>query len=251
MTVFRFSPRRAAVPALVLLVFLAAAAAADLKIPRSPDRWVTDEAGFLSPDMARQLDGELERFERETGHQVLVYIGKTTEGVPLDDFAVRAFEAWKPGRKGLDNGLILFIMADDRRMRIEVGYGLEGTVTDAKASGIVNDILAPGFRAGDRDAAVRMAVAAIQTTITGKPPAGGEIPAPAASGKKDQVPPIFIIIGIVIFLIVLITNPRLAFWLLLNIMSGGRGGGGFGGGGGGGFRGGGGRSGGGGASGGW
>lgn len=164
--------------AAALLLFAAAAVAADMKIPPSPSRWATDQAGFLSPETIRLLDAELEAFERSSGHQVLVYIGKTTGGFPIEDFAVKAFEAWKPGHKGLDDGLVLFIMADDRKMRIEVGYGLEAVVTDAKASRIIDGILAPRFRSGDRDAAVREAVGALRATITGNPAAEPDVPSP-------------------------------------------------------------------------
>jgi uncharacterized protein len=214
---------------------------------------VTDTAGFLSPATVQELDQKLEAYEKQTGHQVLVYIGKTTEGYPIDDFAVRTFQAWKVGRKGLDDGLVLFIMAEDRKIRIEVGYGLESIVPDIIAGRVINDILVPKIRAGDQDGAVRDAVTALTGTISGTEPAPRQAPEePLARWKgKLRAQTIFIIIGAIIFLILFITNPSLAFWLLINIMSGGRGGGGFGGGGGGGFRGGGGRSGGGGASGGW
>lgn len=221
------------------------AAAVDVRIPRSPDRWATDKAGFLSPTTLRELDASLEAWERSTGHQFLVYIDRTTDGYPIEEFAVEAFKAWRVGRKGLDDGLVLFVMADDRKMRIEVGYGLEGDLTDLKASRVINDILAPGFRSGDADGAMRRAVAELQTIVSGE----------AASGESDsdgrplgKAETFFIILAGLVFLIILITNPSLALWLLINILSGGGRGGGSGRGG---FGGGGGRSGGGGASGGW
>jgi uncharacterized protein len=229
--------------------------AADIKIPRAPDRWVTDDAGFLSPTTVQALDRKLENFEKESGHQIIVYITKTIEGYPIEDFAVKAFQAWKVGRQGLDDGLILFIVAEDRRARIEVGYGLEGVLPDITAGRIVNDILVPKIQAGDANAAVGDAVTAIIETISGPQAAPGQGPETPAFGWKGNLTAktIFIIIGIILFLILFITHPSLAMWLLINILSGGggggRGGGGFGGGGG--FRGGGGRSGGGGASGSW
>ena len=247
--------RRAGITALAVAAgaCLLAFGAAQLEIPPSPDRWVTDTAGFLSPAALRETDRRLEDFQNQTGHQVLVYIGKTTGVYSIDEFAVKAFEAWKPGRKGLDDGLALFIMAEDRRIRIEVGYGLEPVVPDIIAGRIINDVMVPRIRAGDQDGAVREAVAAIIQTISGESAAAPESPAGAPRAKR-AAETIFIIIAAIFFLILFITNPSLALWLLINIMrggGGGRGGGGFGGGGGGGFRGGGGRSGGGGASGGW
>lgn len=228
-------------------------ATADIKIASPPTRWVTDTAGFLSPQVVAELDSQLESFEQETGHQVLVYVGTTSGGYPIEEWAVKAFEAWKVGRKGLDDGLVLFIMADDHKIKIEVGYGLESVVTDAKASQVINDILAPGIRNGDNDGAVKAAMASLLATISGKP----FVPTPGIEGPREEppgsstVPTIFFIIAAILFLILFITHPTFALWLLFNILSGGRGGGGGSGGGGGGWSGGGGRSGGGGASGGW
>jgi len=222
--------------------------AQDVKIPAAPQRWVTDEANFLSSEAAASIDARLEAFDRETGHQVIVYIGRTTGSVPIEDWAVKAFEAWKVGRKGLDDGLAVFIMADDRRMRIEVGYGLEDKVPDILAARVINDILVPGFRSGDKDAAVAAAVQRLISLITGRDEGGSPETSPGRQVRRPSaVNTIFVIIAVVFFLILLITNPSLALWLLVNIFTGGRGGGG----GGGGFSGGGGRSGGGGASGSW
>lgn len=243
---------------LVLAAFvlgLAWSAPAEIVIPPSPAQWATDTAGFLSPAALEAVNSELRSYAESTGRQVLVYIGKTTGGYPIEEFAVKAFEAWKPGRKGIDDGLILFIMAEDHKLRIEVGYGLEGVVTDAKSSRIINEILVPRIRAGENDGAVKGAVDTILGTIEGRPYGEG-LPVSGAgvssSSSQSKIPSVFIIIGIIIFVIILITNPSFALWLLINLLSGGRGGGGGGGGfRGGGFSGGGGRSGGGGASGGW
>jgi uncharacterized protein len=229
-------------------------AAQDLKIPPVPDRWVTDQAGYLSQDTVASLDARLAAFERETGHQVLVYVGGTTGGVSIEEWAVKAFEAWKVGRKGLDDGLVLFIMASDRKVRIEVGYGLEDRVPDIRAYQIINEILVPGFRAGRQDAAVSEAVTSLLSLTSGRdegtvPP--GRSPASGLRRGRSAVNSVFGIIAVVVLLFLFITHPSLALWLLINIISGGRGGGGGWGGGGGGFSGGGGRSGGGGASGSW
>ena len=248
---FRPRPGRGAVS--VLAVFLAfgavRAGAQPSRIPSSPDRWATDEAGFISSAVRTEIDSRLEAFEQETGHQVLLYISRTTGGVPLEDFAARAFAAWKVGRKGLEDGLVLFIFTDDRKIRIEVGYGLEGNVPDAVAGRVINNILVPGIQRGDPDGAVREAVTSLLETISGKPEAAAGEPVRSRSSSEGEIPPVFMIIAGIIFLIILITNPRLALWLLYTLLSGGGGRGG--GGGGGGFSGGGGRSGGGGASGGW
>ena len=230
-------------------------AAQDLRIPPAPDRWVTDQAGFLSQDTGASLDARLAAFERETGHQVLVYIGQSTGGVPIEEWAVKAFEAWKVGRKGLDDGLVLIIMAADRKARIEVGYGLEDRVPDIRAYRIISEILIPGIRSGGQDAAVSDAVSSLLSLISGRDegtaPAGGS-PSSGFRRGRSVVNTVFGIIAVIVLLFLFITHPSLALWLLINIISGGRGGGGGGwGGSGGGFSGGGGRSGGGGASGSW
>lgn len=230
--------------AVCFLLLVSFSGATETPIPPVPDRWVTDAAGFLSEQTRLGLDSRLAEFERTTGHQLIVYIGHTTGDAPIDDWAVRAFESWRVGRKGIDDGLVLFLMADDRRMRIEVGYGLEGEVTDAVASRIISEVLAPRLEAGDGDGAVSGAVNALISVISGKAEPGKQ----NASKTKPLSPVRLIFIGFLVigFLLLLITNPSLAIWLLINIISGGRGGGG-----GGGFSGGGGRSGGGGASGSW
>ena len=251
----------------VLLAAPAAAAAAQAKgIPPAPTRWCTDEAGFLSTQTADALNSRLETYERETGHQLLVWIGRTIgPDQVLEEWAARTFEAWKVGRKGIDDGLVMFILADDRKIKIEVGYGLEDKVPDIYAFRVINNILAPGIRSGERDQAVEGAVTALIGYISGNEKAAGEEPAPgerpAGARLRSTVKGVFSGIIVLIVIIIFITNPSLAFWLLLSILGGGRGGrggggwgggggGGFGGGGGG-FSGGGGMSGGGGASGGW
>ena len=218
---------------------------------------MTDKAGFLSASAADQIDRRLAEYDRTTGHQVLVYIDHTTGGLPIEDWAVKAFERWRVGRKGIDDGVVLFVFADDRRMRIEVGYGLEPTMPDTRASRIIREVIAPRLQAGDRDGAIRSGVDAIMATLGGAGGAG--TPAPVAA--EHAVSPrkaLLGLVGLVVVFILLagfaVTHPGLA-WILATMIGGGRGGGGFGGGGGlgggGGFSGGGGRSGGGGASGSW
>jgi uncharacterized protein len=218
-------------------------------IPRSPDRWVTDKAGFLSATTLAALDAELESYERSTGRQVLVYIDRSTGGIPLEDWASRAFQAWKVGRKGLDDGLAVFIMAADRKIRIEVGYGLEALVPDITAGRVINDIMVPAIRNGENDRAVRDGVSSLLGVISGEPGAQGSGETGTRTTRRLSTgEKILAGAAILFFLILFITHPSLALWLLFNLISGGRGGGGSGGGS---FSGGGGRSGGGGASGSW
>ncbi len=240
---------------LLLLIGLVAhtfLCAAETPIPPAPTRWVTDTANFLSPATVTALDARLAAYQQGTGHQLIVYIAPTTGGAPIEDWGVRAFEKWKVGRKGLDDGLVLFIMSQDHKLRIEVGYGLEGVVPDAIASRVINEIMAPRIQSGDHDGAVTAGIDALTGTIGGQ---AGSVPAaqtPEPPKPVSLVRLIFYgIIGILLLLFA-ITHPSLAFYFLASMLSSGRqgygGGGGFGGGG---FSGGGGRSGGGGASGSW
>lgn len=247
----------------------AGAPASTASTPPSPTDFVTDGAGFLSAAAQNELEQRLARYERDTGHQVLLWIGQTTGGEPIEPWAVRAFAAWRVGRKGLDDGVVVFIMAADRRLRIEVGYGVEDRLPDAVAARIIGDQMVPRLRAGDQDGAARAGVSGVLAALGGESGAPRDaVPAPEIDAGR------LIVLGIIGILVLgfLVTHPRLALMLLMTIDShrnrggwgggswgggfggGGFGGGGFGGGGfggGGGFSGGGGRSGGGGASGSW
>ena len=204
----------------------------------------------MSAPAVDALDSTLEDFERRTGRQVLVYVDGTTGGIPLEDWASRAFQAWKVGRKGLDDGLAVFIMAADRKIRIEVGYGLEALVPDITAGRVINDIMVPAIRNGENDRAVRDGVSTLLRVISGEPGAAGSGEAGARTTRRISTgEKILAGAAILFFLILFITNPSMALWLLFSLLSGGRGGGG--GSGRGSFGGGGGRSGGGGASGSW
>jgi uncharacterized protein len=223
--------------------------------PPSPTRFVTDGAGFLSDPAREELEERLARYERDTGRQVLLWIGQTTGGEPIESWAVRAFAAWRVGRKGVDDGVAVFILAADRRVRIEVGYGVEDRLPDAMAARIIGDQMIPRLRAGDQDGAARAGVAGVLAAV------GGERGAPVDALPTRADPPELhwtqlLLLGIIAILVLgfVVTNPGLALMLLTTIASNsgrGGGGGGWGGGGGGGFSGGGGRSGGGGASGSW
>jgi uncharacterized protein len=246
---------------LLLLLLPLGLPAAETPIPEAPTRWVTDTVGFMSPSAASQLNSRLEAYQQQTGHQVLVWIGATTGGPSIEDWAVRAFEKWQVGRKGIDDGLVLFVMTQDRRLRFEVGYDLEDDVADVIAFRIIEEIMTPAIRAGNPDVGITAGMEAIAKAI------GTPLPGSPSSGRpsRGERSPLtlgqlifFGILGL-IFLSVLATNPSLAIWLLANVLAGGGhhrgggygGGGGWSGGGGGVFRGGGGRSGGGGASGSW
>jgi len=222
---------------------------AETPIPPAPTEWVTDTANFLSPSVVQSLNERLEAYQHSTGHQLIVYIAPTTGDTPVEDWTVNAFAKWKVGRKGLDDGLALFIFPQDRKIRIEVGYGLEPVVPDVIASRIIYDEMAPRIRAGQPDAAVTAAVSSLIQSIGGE---SGAQPRPQESRSQPLSAFQWICLGIlaILFLGFIVTHPALAVYFLTSILSGGgyRSGGS---GGGGGFSGGGGRSGGGGATGSW
>jgi len=222
--------------------------------PPAPTQWVTDSVGFLSPGVREALNQRLASFEKLSGVQLIVWIGDTIGNQNLEVWAADTFSAWGIGQKGKDNGLVLFILTKDRKIRIEVGYGLEGRVTDLLSFRVIQDVLKPGLAAGKQDQAVTKAADILMTAIDAQ--AAQKVgTAPVSTvptrQKTRRLSLGTIIIGIILaigFLFLFITNPALAMYLLFTLMSGGGGGGGLGGGG---FSGGGGRSGGGGASGGW
>jgi len=239
----------------MLAALVAAAVVATAPTPAAPTRWVTDTAGFMSEPARAALDAKLEAYERATGHQVVVWVGKSIGAADLADWAVRTFAAWKVGRKGLADGIAIFVLADDRKIDIEVGYGLEDKVPDAIASRIIREVMAPKLRTGDRDGAITAGADAVLASIEGKPWTGV---APTAEPPRKVSTGQWIIGGIALlgFLIFAVTHPRMEMLFLWTFMGRGGGGGfgGFGGGGGlggGGFGGGSGSSGGGGARGGW
>lgn len=251
---------RARLAALLLLAVAAPLLA--LEIPPPPKFFYNDNAGLLNSEQARALNEKLAAFEKRSGAQFIIYVFPTLGDEALEDFTIRCAERWKAGNKKYDNGLILFVFVKERKLRIEVGYGLEPTITDAFSSRVIRESIAPRFRQGDYAGGLNAAADALIAKIEQKeapvPPAG---PRGASAGNScgPLVGLVFFIIAI-IFVASLITRSRPGcggcLWPLFFMGGGGRtfgSGGGWSGGGGGwsGFSGGGGSFGGGGASGGW
>jgi len=253
----------------------------DFEIPPAPTQRVTDPDSALSSKTRSALEAQLAAYEKATGHQIIVWIGQTTGDVPLETYTTTAADHWKIGRRGHDDGAVLFLFMQDHKIRIEVGYGLEGKLPDADASRIINDEIRPRMRDGDVDGAVTAGVSSMLTTIT--PSYAVSMPTPSPGPKEVAVPQpvvglIFYVIalGMILVFAVIVGNvvasirygylvmregPTKArkdmrgWWLFGGTAGALSGGGGWsfgsGGGGGGGFSGGGGGFGGGGASGGW
>src|SRR5262245_19193399 len=127
---------------LALLSCVAAVAFAALPIPKAPEYRVNDYAGVLSAEDRGRLENKLRVREQSTSNQVVVAIVRSLEGESLEDYSIRLAQAWRIGQKGLDNGVIFLVFIDDRKMRLEVGYGLESALTDATASQILRQTVA-------------------------------------------------------------------------------------------------------------
>ena len=134
-------------------------------LPESPTTPATDLVGFLTPEGLKALNERLVAYENRTKHQLWVWIGKTAGPVPHAEFCHVTFNAWGVGRKGVDDGVVLFIFAEQGWWHITVGYGLEKSITDAEAARIATHAPRPGLAVGDKDQAVNDAVSAIVAEI--------------------------------------------------------------------------------------
>lgn len=137
-------------------------------------QWVTDVAGALNPQEKAALETRLAAFAAAKGAQVAVLIVATTDEEPIEGYALRVAEAWKLGRKGIDDGALLVVAKDDRHLRIEVGYGLEGALPDAIAKRIIAETIVPHFKSGNFFAGVNAGVERILGVVSGEtlpPPA--------------------------------------------------------------------------------
>jgi uncharacterized protein len=146
----------------------------EVALPALTER-VTDLTGTLSAEDRASLTASLATLEKDKGAQIAIVLLPTTQPETIEQFGIRLAEAWKIGRKGVDDGVIVIVAKDDRRMRIEVGYGLEGAIPDAIAKRIVAEQMAPKFREGDYAGGLRASVETLDKVIRGE-----ALPAPAA-----------------------------------------------------------------------
>lgn len=162
---------------LFLLPFLASG---QVKIPELWGTPVHDEAKILSPGFTSELERILKVYEDSTSNQIAVLIIPTLNDVPVEDYTFQVAEKWKLGQADKDNGALLFIAVEDRKVRIEVGEGLEGVLPDAVCNQIIRNEIAPNFRERNYDAGVRAAVVAMIQAI------GGEYKADTAPGARRK-----------------------------------------------------------------
>lgn len=241
---------------LTLISFLSFAATPEP--PKVPSNYVNDLAGIIRDDLESQLNAYLKELEQKTTAQVFILTVQSLDGEDIEGFSLKMAERWKPGQKGKDNGVLITVSLNDRKYRIETGYGVEGILPDSLVGSIGRQYLVPYFRKGDYSTGIFKASVVIAqeiadsegVEITGMPKVMARGDRQGIRGKKEigffDAIILFAVFGVVIFLF--IKHPRLLLLLLLSSSMGGRRsgwsggggfGGGFGGGGGGGFGGGG------------
>jgi uncharacterized protein len=152
---------------LLLVLLVAPNVATGIEIPYLTGR-VNDNAGILSEQVRESLSEQLRDHEERTGNQVVVLTIPSLQGEGIEEYANLVFNEWKLGQEGQDNGILIVVVPDERRMRIEVGYGLEPTLTDLQAGRIIQDIMAPRFREGDYDAGITEGALAVVQVLEGQ-----------------------------------------------------------------------------------
>jgi uncharacterized protein len=224
---------RCAVIALVLSLCGMLAAAADVAVPPLTGR-VVDQTATLSAADVSNLEQKLKAFEDRKGSQIAVLMVPTTAPEAIEQYAIRVVEQWKLGRKKVDDGALLLIAKDDRKLRIEVGYGLEGALNDATAKRIIDEIITPRFKAGDFAGGINAGVDRMISVIDGEPlpePKPLERMSPGALDALGEFFPVIIIGALVAGSVframfgrlfgALVTGGGLAFlaWLFVGLWS--------------------------------
>lgn len=151
---------------------------------------VIDQTGTLSPAEQAELEERLAGLEQRKGSQIAVLIVGSVRPEAIEQYAIRVADAWQLGRDGVDDGLLLLVAKDDREVRVEVGYGLEGAIPDARANRVIEEFLLPGLRAGDYAGGIRAGIDALIALVDGEP-----LPEPpatnVATGRGELLPFIF------------------------------------------------------------
>ena len=158
---------------------------------------VIDQTGTLSTAEQSELDARLTAFEKRKGSQIAVLLVTTTSPEAVEQYSLRVVEAWKLGRKGVDDGVLVLVAKEDRAVRIEVGYGLEGAIPDAIGKRVIDEYIVPGFRAGNYPGGISAGVDRLIGLVDGE-----TLPEPQASGTPngglENVLPIVFVISLVL-----------------------------------------------------
>jgi uncharacterized protein len=156
-------------------------------MPAKPDHYFNDYAGVVSAGAAAQFNKTLEDFERETSSQILVVVyPKMQSDSSIEDYTVRVAQSWGVGQKSKNNGAVLFVFIQDRKMYLQVGYGLEGALPDALAHQIIDREIKPRFKAGDYEGGLRAGIAAILAATKGEYKGSGTTVADRSGGQRGQ-----------------------------------------------------------------
>ena len=242
-------------PAAILALLWLGIAALAANFPALSGR-IVDQANIIPVETRAALEPKLAELETKSGIQLVVATVNSLDGDEIEPYANQLFRTWKLGEKTKNNGVLLLVAPNERRVRIEVGYGLEGTLTDALSKVIITNAVTPRFKAGDFGGGISRGVDDIITVLTTDSSEWQKRPSLRLdSPSSEQIPPWIFVAGLIVVVALAIISPGFRWFLLGMLMnSGGRSGGSSSGGGrssGGGFSGGGGSSGGGGASGRW
>jgi uncharacterized protein len=181
----------------LLLFFVAFAAWAQVAVPPLKGR-VTDLTGTLTQEQAASLEQMLQSFEARKGSQIAVLMVPTVEPEAIEQYALRVAEQWKIGRAKIDDGAILVVAKNDRALRIEVGYGLEGALNDATANRIIREVIVPRFREGDFYGGINAGVDRMIRVIDGEPLPEPKRPEPQVGGGIGQSLPVLLILAMVV-----------------------------------------------------
>src|SRR5438105_5753146 len=178
-------------------VALVGTARADIPLPPAPAHYFNDSAGVVPPGDGERLDQKLRAFDEQTSSQIVVAVFPSLPSPSMEDFTVRAAQAWRVGRKKLDNGAVLFVFVKDHKLRIEVGYGLEGALPDATAHRIIDERIVPALRAGNWTGGLEAGIDAMMAATRGEYRAS-----PAPSGGRPRVGPgllwiLFHVVGVI------------------------------------------------------
>lgn len=169
-------------PCGVLFCLLSAAALAGAAALPALRGRVNDYARILSVNEVRSLETQLAKLEGDTGHQLALLTVSSLGGEDIEGFGIRVAESWQLGKKGFDNGAILIVAVTDRRLRLEVGYGLEGVLPDALASRIIREYIVPHFRAGAYAAGIAAGITAVEKVLR-------QEPLPESAHRQRQLAP--------------------------------------------------------------
>ncbi|HEX6099067.1 MAG TPA: TPM domain-containing protein [Thermoanaerobaculia bacterium] len=205
----------------VLLVLAALPALAQIPLPQAPTKYVTDAADVLEDEREHALNEKLAQYDRDTSNQVIVYVDRQVPvGTTIEEMGAEAIRTWQVGQVKKDNGAILFLFIEDRASRVEVGYGLEGVLTDAKSKGILVD-MRPLLQDGFYTSAVEQGVQAILDTIAAPPPVarrvvsepGWDTPAPSGGPPAFAFFLFFVfvfvfVLGLIVIIIKLVSDSR-------------------------------------------